>query len=666
MILTGSGWRGQFISNLKKENFDLKLNLYHYRERGTKTENELSKVRTQLRHANARTDELSQANDQLHQQLQEREHALTKAVEVIALYEDHFTDNEAMRSELLDKKPQPNGQSAAPDETAGPKCDSTFRPPGLNSVGVSPFSFRNSSPSLTTPYRAQFYRNGNVPGSPCLSVNSNLIDLNTPLSVAYGDVSLVGAAFPSGGEGHKPICLSLPPREFINRCTSVTSETPPEGEAPPSPTHSSVSALDSPQLSMLSETSFASMYRGHNDGSESFSECHNPEPSSCDERVQFMDSPVSPKKRWGQIQVQKIVGAFTPSRRVSPTRRMSPRVEIMEFKDKQDKQRGRMSRSPDMERSAMPPTPDSISPRGVGEFNSSEDDDGDDDANCCMSMVLPTGMDNLIKCTGIDEEVCGPTPRDALEASSLVRDGTGITGPRSNTQRSFKLQSGQTTTAAQKEQAFGDITNMRDTHSRLGYGFGDRLGNRNHTTSSRKHVGRDPTHGARKYISGRYANRKESVVMIPVRIIAGRELQVGTPAMAAPAADYNLSTPPYTPNSEVSTGITAVRRLARKGSWESFNSGSNSNSDRAVPRQQLIASHTAIPINPYAFRKRNNAATATATKLSMTLNKGLSQPVFNTRRPSGIPSPEVKKQNVTPALVKSNSQKVGAKERRWQ
>lgn len=592
-------------------------------------------------------------------------------MEVIALYEDHFADNEAMRSDLLDKKPQPNGQSAAPDETVGPKGpkgDPTFRPPGLGSVGVSPFSFRNPSPSLTTPYRVQFCRNGNIPGSPCPSVNSNLIDLNTPLSVARGDMSLIRAAFTSGGEGHKPICLSLPPQEFINRCTSVMSETPPEGEAPPSPTHSCVSALDSPQLSMLSETSFASMYRGHNEGSESFSECQNPEPSSCDERVQFMDSPVGPKKRWGQIQVQKIVGAFTPSRRVSPTRRMSPRVEIMEFKDKQDKQRGRVSRSPDMGRGAMPPTPDSISPRGVGGFNSSGDDDGDDDddANCCMSMVLPTGMDNLTKCTSIDEDVCGPTPRDPLETSSLIRDNAETTCPRSNLQRSFKLQSGQTTTAAQKEQAFGDITNMRDTHSRLGYGFGDRLGSRNHTANSRKHVGRDPTHGARKYISGRNANRKESVVMIPVRIIAGRELQVGTPAMAAPVADYNLSTPPYTPNSEESTGITAVRRLARKGSWESFNSGSNSNSDRAVPRQQLIASRTASPINPYVFKKRNNAATATATKLSVTLNKGLSQPVFNTRRPSGIPSPEVKKQNDVPALVKSSSQKVGAKERRWQ
>lgn len=649
--------RQQFVSNLKKENFDLKLNLYHHREKGTKTENELSEARAQLCEANALTEELSQANNQLLKELKEREDALTGAVEVIAAYEDQLADYEVMHHSLLGKIQEFNRQEVTPDEVTGPNGDPTFRSPGLQSVGVSPFSFQNPPLSPTTPYRAQFCRGGNVSGSPYLSANSNLIGPNTQCS-AHGDASLIRVTYPFNAEGHKPICLSLPPREFVGRCKSVTSESPPEGEAPPSPTHSGVSALDSPQLSMLSETSFASMYRGHNNSSELFSECDNPDSSSCDERVQFMDSSISPK-RWGQIQVQKIVGAFTPSRRVSPTRRMSPRVEIMEFKDNQDKYRGRMGRS------AMPPTPDSIPARGGGRFNSSEDGDNDDDSNCCMSMVSPTGVDNLAKCTSIDDDICRPTPRDTLEMSS-IRDNTEITGPRSNPQRSFKLQSGQTTTAAQKEQAFGDITNMRDTHSRLGYGFGDRLGNRNHIASSRKHVGRDPTHGPRKYISGRNTNRKETVVMVPVKIIAGRELQVGTPTMAAPAADYNPSTPPYTPNSEGSTGITAVRRLARKESWESFNSGSNSNSDRAVSRQrQLVASHKAGPINPHAFRKRNSAATATATRLSVTLNRGLNEPVLSTRRPSGIPSPEVKKQNEIPTLVKLNSQKVGAKERRW-
>lgn len=578
------------------------------------------------------------------------------------MYEDHFADHEAICN---DKKAKPNEQGATPDGATGPKADSTFRSPCLKSFGISPFSLRNSPPSLSTPYRTQFHRNKNITGSPCPSTNSNLIDLSTPCSVTYGEANLVRNAFmPS--EGHKPIRLSLPPREFINRCTSVTSESPPEGEGPPSPTHSGISALDSPQLSMLSETSFASMYRDHNDGSELFSEYNNLERSSCDEHTKFVDVPTSPKKRWGQIQVQKIVGAFTPSRRASPTRRMSPRVEIMEFKDKQDKERGRISRGPAMERSVMPPTPDSISPRGAVGFNSSEDGDNDDDANCCMSMVSPTEIDNLTKCTSIDEDICGPTSRDALETSSLIRDNMEITGPRSNPQRSFKLQSGQTTTAAQKEQAFGDITNMRDTQSRLGYGFGDRLGNRNHTVGSRKQIGRDLTHGTRKYISGRNASRKETAATIPVRMTVARELQMGTPAMASPVVDYNLSTPPYTPNSEESTSITAVRRLARKGSWESLNSGSNSNSDRAAPRQQqLVASHTAGPINPHALRRRNSTATATATKLSVTLNKGLNEPVVSLRRPSGIPSPEVKKQSEIPALVRSSSQKVGAKERRW-
>lgn len=656
----------QFISNLKKENFDLKLNLYHHRERGTKTENELSKLRTQLRRANARTEELTQANDQLNQELQEREHALTKAVEVIALYEDHFADHEAMCNGQLSKKPELNEQGATPDQATGPNSGS-FRSPYLKSFGISPFSLRNSPPGLSTPYRAQFYRSGNIAGSPCPSANSNLIDLNTPCSATPGEAGLVRGAF-IPGSGRKPIRLSLPPREFINRCTSVTSESPLEGEGPPSPTHSGVSALDSPQLSMLSETSFASMYRGQNDGSELFSDSHNLEPSSCDEQTQFVDAPVSLKKRWGQIQVQKIqvVGAFTPSRRVSPTRRMSPRVEIMEFKDKQDKQRGRASRGPDVERSVMPPTPDSISPRGAVGFNSSEDGDNNDDANCCMSMVSPTEIDNPKKRTSVDEDVCGPTLRDALETSSLVRHNETTT-PRSNPQKTFKLQSGQTTTAAQKEQAFGDITNMHDTQSRLGYGFGDRLGNRNYSVGFRKQVGRDPTHGTRKYIGGRNASRKESSVIIPVRMAVTRELQMGTPAMPAPVVDYNLSTPPYTPNSEESTGITAARHLVRKGSWESLNSGSNSNSDRVVSRQkQLIALHTAGPINPHTLKRRNSTATATATKLSVTLNKGLNEPVFNIRRPSGIPSPEVKKQSEIPTLVRSSSQKVGAKERRWQ
>lgn len=584
-------------------------------------------------------------------------------MEVIALYEERFTDHEAMCNGQSDNKPEFDAQEPMPDEVTDPNSDYTHRSQSLKSLGISPFSFRNSPPSFYTPYRAQLYRSGNITGSPCPSANSNLIDLNTPCSIAHSDASLIRATFMSGGEGHKPTRLSLPPREFMTRCTSVMSEAPPEGEGPPSPTRSGVSALDSPQLSMLSDTSFASMYRGRSGSSESFYECHHPEPSDCDEHVEFMDIPTSPKKKWSQIQVQKIVGAFTPSRRASPTRRVSPRVEIMEFKDKQDKERGRMSRSPDMERSAMPPTPESIAPRGAGGFNSSEDGENDDDANCCMSMVLPTEMDNQEKSTSIDEDVCGPISGSALETSSLI---TEITGSRPNPQRSFKLQSGQTTTAAQKEQAFGDITNMRDTHNQLGYGFGDRLGNRNQM-GPRERVGRDLTCSTRKYTSGRNANRRESIVMVPVKVVASRELQMATPAIAAPAADYNLSTPPYTPDSEEPTGVTAARCLARKGSWESFNSGSNSNSDRAASRQQqLIALRTVGPINLHALRRRNSTATATATKLSVTLNKGLNEPAFNMRRQSGIPSPEVKKQSGIPALVRSNSQKVGAKERRWQ
>lgn len=581
---------------------------------------------------------------------------------MIASCQERLIEYEITCNGLSNKQPELSEQGTMTKGVTSPNNNSTLKSRNLVSFGISPFTYRNSPPSLATPFRAKLHRSGDVSVSPCPSAGSNLIDLNTPCSAPRSDTSLLRAAFLSGDNGHSPIRTSLAPCEFMSRCISVASESPPGGEGPPSPTHSIVSALDSPQLSMLSETSFASMYRSHNNGSEVYSEDDNPSPSNCDEHLQIMDASTNTKK-WGLIRVQKLVDAFTPSRRASPTRRVSPRREIMEFKDRQDKQRDRMSQGPEMGRNTMPPTPESISPREAGGFDSSEDCDNDDDANCCMSMVSPIEMDGQTKATSVGEDVRRPTtnPRNALETSSINEGNVEITGPRLGQQRSFKFQSGQTTTAAQKEQAFGDITNMRDTHKRLGYGFGDRLGNRNHTGSPRKHVGRDLTYSARKHVSGHNMSRKENTVAIPVRTVVTRGLPVKTPTLAAPPVDCNLNTPPYTPNSDSTAGTTTMRRLARKGSWESLNSGSNSNSDRVASQQ--IAPHTTGSINANTLKRRNSVATATATKLSVTLNRGLNEPVVNMRRQSGIPTPEVRRQSGIPSLVRSSSQKVGAKER---
>lgn len=613
-----------------------------------------------LTRANARAEELVQLNDQLHDELQEKDHALNKAVEMITLYEERFNEHENTCNCQTNKQPEFNEQGTMTDGMKSPNSDSTLKSRGLTMVGISPFSYRNS-PSLTTPFRAKFYQSGNVPESPC---PSDLIDLNTPCSVAHSDKSLIKAAFLPGNKGYTPKRTSLAPLEFVTRCQSVTSESLAGGEGPPSPTHSNASSDDSVNLSVLSDSSFASMYRSHNNGSEACYGDDKPSPSNCDghrlsDYLQSLDAPVNTKKSWGLIRVQKIVDALTPSRRASPTRR-SPRMEIMEFKDKQE--RDRMPQSPDMGRNTMPPTPESISPRGAGGFNSSEDGDNDDDGNCCMSMLSPTEVDGQTKATSVDENAHRPKSnyRNAPETSSLNKGDVEITGPRLNPQRSFKFQGGQTTTAAQKEQAFGDITNMRDTHNRLGYGFGDRFGNRDHTGNVKKHVGRDLAYSIRKHVSGHNTSRKESTVTIPVKTAAARGLPVKTPSLTAPPADFNLNTPPYTPNSDSTnssnsaSSTAAVRRLARKGSWESFNSASNSNSDRVTSRGHIDAN---------ALKRRNSVATASATKLSVTLNKGLGESVVNIRRQSGIPIPEARRPGGIQPLVRSSSQRVGAKER---
>lgn len=594
-------------------------------------------MRTQLTRANARNDELVQINEQLEGDVRDRDLAIDGACKLIAEYEDRLAD-----CDQFHKQPQYNGSGAIMDlkgdGVTSPDSGSTLISRSSLSFGVSPFAPRDS-PSLST-FRGRFYKDGKVPCSPCPSTSSNLIDLNTPCS-ARSSASLIKAAFLSSSDRHTPMRTSLASRgSFMDRCTSALSESP---QAVPSPSRSSsIESLPS----VISEGSL-SMYGGRGNDNATASDSDGNSVRSSDEHVQFMDKSLG--AQWSSNRARGALDSFTPSRRVSPSRR-SPRTEIMEFRDKQDrqdKQRDKVTLGQDNGRNAMPPTPESISPKRACDFNSSEDDD--DGANCGMSLISPIGeKESKAKTVNTSQDVrrLAAIPRAILAPSPLNKVDVEIAGSKLKSKRSFKLPAGQSTPVAQEGQTFGDITNMRDTHKRLGYGFGDHLGNR---SNPKKIVGLNLCYSARKNpVSGN--NTKEPSVTIPVKPVAPHGLPVRSRIkMTTPQPDHNLSTPPYTPNSESTTGGVAIRGVVKKGSWETFNSGSNSNSDMIASRS---THNTPYLLGTNTIRRRNSVAAAAATTLSATLNRRVNDPVHQAKRMSGIPS-----------LARTSSLKVGAKER---
>ena len=110
---------GDHIDKLSKENFDLKFEVYHRREKAIELEKKLSEL-SRYEEDNA---ELLQINEDLLQELDKRDVACDQAVALAWELEEEV---EALRSQLRDTRKRPAGREAAPFASDG--SDTTHRP----------------------------------------------------------------------------------------------------------------------------------------------------------------------------------------------------------------------------------------------------------------------------------------------------------------------------------------------------------------------------------------------------------------------------------------------------------------------------------------------------------------------------------------------------------
>ncbi|KAM0553048.1 hypothetical protein ACHAPJ_007595 [Fusarium lateritium] len=96
----------QVISSLHKQNFDLKLELYHRRERQTALEDKVEVLETEK----ARTDDL---NDHLTQEMEKRDKAIEEAVAMIVTLEARF--EQFAKERAIVEQIEAEGQYAAPE-----------------------------------------------------------------------------------------------------------------------------------------------------------------------------------------------------------------------------------------------------------------------------------------------------------------------------------------------------------------------------------------------------------------------------------------------------------------------------------------------------------------------------------------------------------------------
>ncbi|CUS15301.1 unnamed protein product [Tuber aestivum] len=583
----------QYLSKLKKENFDLKLTLYHSREKSAKTEHELAEARDQLTGVQSRNAELTELNDQLYAELEARDQALGDAVRMITTYEDRVTElekclnvgrdiqREGAQTEVGRRGGSESSTVLNLEEGGNFDCegncgDNKSGIPDYPTTGISPFTHR-PSPRLATPFRPRAHGSGGRLVSPSSSVNSNLIDLNTPLSSSQDTSSFLRSAF-ACVDTHTPLRSRAVSSNmsFINRCSSVMSDSPGRLHTGQSPDDDSV--LDSPRLSELSDSSFASMY-GERDGVAS--------EGSGDEGGMLSDNCDSSIFKGIPSRIDIAHGSETPNRRASPRR------EIIGFKV-----RGRENGSSAFARNVLPPTPESISPRKCNGFKLIDDE--------ALVSHLPQSPVSSSEGKSIMTSKCSTYGTDAsdgsLSTSGINTPSTPLPWEYEDQEEGARANCGNQKSSPHKGPSFADITN---TQGRLG--CRDRL--------SRGEGVKKPTGKAESLTLPRHVNSR--IGSARSGVCCGRQSAslraplppVKTNGTSTNAPLTNIQTPPWTPctpdNETTKRNSRALPVIKRKDSWESIGSslgkhdvkGKGSRGNR-IPRRNTIALASNIAIPP--------------------------------------------------------------------
>lgn len=563
------------------------------REKLDKTDNELLDVQAQLTGAHARNDELTELNDQLYTELEARDVALGDAVRMIATYEDRVAELEQLLVQW--QKDHRSGEdcevtSFEGERAQGANASSSDERPkhqDLLSVGISPFNSRNS-PKLATPFRPRVYRPDGTSISPCPSIN-NLIDLNTPLAASRSGSNFLKSAFLSTDT---PLRSQLTSSHisFIHRCSSVVSESPGGLQTTTSPAQSSI--LDSPRLSELSDSSFASMYGDREGEPPEDSEDEGAEIlSNDDEHPVLIGTPISSK---GNRRSRGHKASETPSRRISPRRGM------MDFIDKE-----REMLISNSVRNILPPTPESISPKRISGFTLIDNETSE-------SFTPPTPI-SPVEDKGSEDSRTHSDSAEGLVQISLVTDMLELpppqlhegvaNGPSQDPREELQVGGGNQKPSPQNGHAFAEITNVRKKP-----GFSHRIGR---VDGIRKPAIRETITGA-KYANTRIGGggRKDyKPHSLPLVKGPPPPVKTNTPFNSLPPPNPN--TPPYTPESDT-TAVRSNRHyptVTRKESWESINS-SIEKTDNTYRRNSI-----AITTNLYAsLRGKGNNELATGNE----------------------------------------------------
>ena len=144
----------QLISSLQKQNFDLKMELFHRRERMTALEDELE----QARELEADNAEMQEVNEQLLEELEKRDSAIEEAVGIICELEEKV---ETLESRVTETSPS----TLRPQDIYDP-------PTAHHEIPSSPPAHTDCGNALKTPTKDQISHAG----------ASRLVDMSTPRS----------------------------------------------------------------------------------------------------------------------------------------------------------------------------------------------------------------------------------------------------------------------------------------------------------------------------------------------------------------------------------------------------------------------------------------------------------------------------------------------------
>lgn len=226
------------LDRLNKQNFALKLELDHRREQQSKLQEQLEAMQEKVDRTEQLQEEhaeLLRINTQLVEELERRDRAVEEAMDIICELEDKVVDMEERHAPT--RPSTANADSGyAGTETHEPAPQSS--PPEASKAPKTPHSVRQAPPSMSASQRLHSLVNGQTPAR--ARREPSVLSLKKSSTHALRSVYLENAQ-------------TLHPVKSFNSLLSRRDSRVEEDAY-------TIEALDSPRLSVLSESSFPSLY----------------------------------------------------------------------------------------------------------------------------------------------------------------------------------------------------------------------------------------------------------------------------------------------------------------------------------------------------------------------------------------------------------------------